>query len=289
MEIEKSPLSFFENLLEYDKYELLKKEYISDYIENIGSPQHIDFEEGVIEEWEEKYSFSTNFKYKVEQQGLIVKRDVGAIIEEILIKGGNLKSFLGIQNNALTTLLFKADALYPNQPVVKEVISELIEYIKKYLNASTKDEAERLVILEESSALSYNWDSNNNEEKLKSIEKLYDLLLIEPSIIKCDKQDFINAFTQRKVHQGICWNLKGKNKMMSKTTIVHFVKSLINGSIIVDFPDIEFKSRLDYVFRDSQGQKLKYISNSINEYNNNPIPFGYERIDDILDKLYQPD
>lgn len=289
MEFEKSPLSFFENLLEFDKYDLMKKEFVNNYIENVGSPQSIDLENGIIDDGEEKYSFSTNFNIKVEQQGLIAKRDIGIIIETIISKNENPKSFLEIQNNRLNTLLFKTDVLYPNHPIVKEVISKLVEYISKFLNASTKDEASKLITLEESSALSYNWDSNDNEDKLRAIDKLYKLLIEEPAIIECDKQDFVNAFSQRKVYRGINWNMKGKNKSVSKTTIVHFVKSLLNENFINDFPESDFKRKLEYIFRDNEGQKLNNVSNSMDSYNKNTAPFGYERIDIILDKLYQTD
>lgn len=284
MNIENSPLSFFENLLEYDKYELLKKQYISDYIEHGGQPYKIDFENGIIEEWNGefiKYTFSDSFKFKIEQRALDTKREIGSIIEEILSRSGNLQSFLEVQNNKLHTLSFKADALYSHQPIVKEIISELIIYINKFSITSTKDEVRKLFILEESSSNSYNWKSENYEDKLKSIEDLHNLLIIEPAIIECDKQDFINAFSQRKVNKGINWCIKGKNRKISKSSLIYFIDKLINNDLIDD--EIEYNKKIEYVFRDNLGKKLQNIKVSKSNYSKKPT--DSERIDRIINTL----
>ncbi|RMZ60386.1 hypothetical protein D1632_05465 [Chryseobacterium nematophagum] len=282
MKFENSPLSFFESLLEYDKYDIMKKEFIISYINNNGSPKEVNMEKGVIEEWNEKYYFSTTFNHQIEQQGQLAKKNIGIVISESIEKNLSPKLFLEAQIKILNTLLFKAEALYPNQPVVKKILLELIEYINKYLNVSSKNEERKLMILEESSTLSYNWKSDNYDTKLILVEKLYSLLLIEPPIIKCDKQDFINAFTQRIVNQGINWNVKGKNGSISKSSLIYFIDKLINENFINDV-GTDYNKKIEYVFRDNFGKNLKNIKESKSNYSKKPT--GSERIDNILEQL----
>jgi len=69
------------------------------------------------------------------------------------------------------------------------------------------------------SSLSVKGDLMNPEDVESELSRLYELLIANPPLIDCDKQDFINGFSQREVVAGINWMVMAKNKTVQK---VHY-------------------------------------------------------------------
>lgn len=298
----KNPLNFFQTLLEKDKYEELRESSFSEIIEFRGSSvEKIDSENGIITFWGSFYdqttddhiealvthNFNDEFNSKINWEFVVARESIDSFILDITTKGSNPKEFINFEVMLLKDLFLKTKLYYLDKPVVKNAIVGLINYVQeKYLTEkifSLNIKSPNLIEVEDYSEYSFNWDSSNPEDTIPNIEKLYSLLTQAPALIESSKVDFINAFTMRRVTNGIKWLVTHSNQI-SKSSLFYFIDKLIEEGCITEVPSSQLNKKIDYLFRDSLGQKLKYIRQSKSTSTNNPAQ--KDRIDSILDSLF---
>lgn len=134
------------------------------------------------------------------------------------------------------------------------------------------------------SSLSFKWDLLNPDDVESELSRLYELLTANPPLIECDKQDFINGFSQREVVAGINWMVMAKNKTCSKSSLFYLLSQLIEKSDLMDEPD-DFNKKIEYVFRDNLRQRFSNIKQSKSQMSDNPAQ--KERIDEIIESFLQ--
>ncbi|QQM25331.1 hypothetical protein [Elizabethkingia sp. M8] len=283
MELELSPLSFFESLLESDKYEIMKKRYIDDYIEEhnglINPSGDIDYENGIIKEDEyTTFRFSSKFTRNLVLESSKAKENIDKNV--IIITSNNISpdEFLKIQLRVINSLLLKTNILYINQPCVKQAITDLNNHIINKYNVSSL-----LHITDEINVNSFNWDYLDNQENdtQEKISSLYNEL-VAINIISGTEKDFVNGFMGKPVLEGIRWLPKTKdNKSTAKSTLFSFIDYLIDESFILKLNGKEYNDAIEYVFRDYNGNMLKNIRQSKSS-STASIP---EDIQEIIDNL----
>lgn len=135
-----------------------------------------------------------------------INRESSLAIEKIRIdilettKAGNSPHFyikeIEQRINRLNEL---ANKNFPNYPIIKEVLLKIKNSIS---NKNSKAYQDNLII-EDYCEDSFDWDSFNEEDKINSIKRLYQLLTTQPPIIFATEEDFINAFTRKEINSGI--------------------------------------------------------------------------------------
>ena len=303
MEYIQNPLLYFQSLLERDKSNELKDTFVSEFIEHYGSMlESVDAEKGIVTYWDSFYDqatdsqiegyvthdFNKSFNSKINSEFINAKKSIDNIVLSISYKGVNPKEFINIQILLLKDLFIKTDSFYIDKPIVKNAIVGLINYIQdKYLAEkiiSINPNSPNLIEIEDYSEFSFNWDSLNPEDTVPNIEKLYSLLIQSPALIESSKEDFINAFTMRKVTNGIKWLVTGKNGIISKSSLFYFIEKLIEETLVNDVPSTQLNKKIEYLFRDSSNNRLNNIRQS--KSTNSNTPAQKERIDTILNSLF---
>ncbi|WP_372482895.1 hypothetical protein AB9J70_12030 [Elizabethkingia anophelis] len=283
MELELSPLSFFESLLESDKYETMKKEYMDDYIRDFGDLKFsigtIDYENAIIVQ--DKYTtltFNSDFTRRLTLELSKAKENIDKNV--IIITSNNISpdEFLKIQLRVINSLLLKTNILYINQPCVKQAITDLNNHIINKYNVSSL-----LHITDEVNVNSFNWDYFDNQENdiREKISSLYNEL-IAINIISGTENDFVNGFMGKPVLEGIRWLPRTKDdKNTAKSTLFSFIDYLMNENFILKLNGKEYNDAIEYVFRDYNGNMLKNIRQSKSS-STASIP---ENIQEIIDNL----
>lgn len=220
-----------------------------------------------------------------------INRESSLAIEKIRIdilettKAGNSPHFyikeIEQRINRLNEL---ANKNFPNYPIIKEVLLKIKNSIS---NKNSKAYQDNLII-EDYCEDSFDWDSFNEEDKINSIKRLYQLLTTQPPIIFATEEDFINAFTGKEINSGINWLLETKNGHTSKSSLIYFIHQLKEENYIKDFDKKSFGRRIEYVFRDYNGRPLKNIKQSLNDFNKKETCDESNRIDEIISQIEQP-
>lgn len=300
-DMNKNPLEYFQNLLEKDKYDELKNKGISEIIENFGDIEDVDSENGIVTYWNSfydqrtddhveglvTYDFDKSFNRKINSEFIDAKKLIDSVVLDITYKGINPIEFIDIQILLLKDLIIKTDSIYLERPIVKNAIVALIRYVNdKYLSEkiiSINLKSPNQIDSNDYCAYALQWDSLNQEDIIPNIEKLYSFLTIAPAIISSTKANFINAFTMRKVTTGINW-LVTHNKSISKSSLFYFIDKLIDEGFINEVPQNILNKKIDYLFRDSFGKKLKNIRQS--KHTASSTPASKERIDHIISSIF---
>ncbi|QOG03493.1 hypothetical protein [Flavobacterium sp. MDT1-60] len=296
----KQPCIFFESLLEADKCNDLKKKFISNFEQEFGTMniKSINEQTGVIEIWNSYtdeftkeviaeilvYDFETYFNSEIEENFQTAKSRIDELILEVILNDKSPERFIDHQIILLNNLLVKTDTFYLDRPILRKSIKGLIKHLRKKKSSTTIDiSAPNLVEIDDFSSYSFNWDSANPEDTIPNLEKFYSLLTAYPALIECSKEEFINAFTKRKVTNGIKWLVKGDNKLISKSSLLYFVSRLTEEGVINEIPS-SFNKTIEYIFRDSSGELLKNIKQTKSTSSQNPAQ--KDRIDSIIDSLF---
>lgn len=301
--VNKNPLEYFQSLLEKDKSNELKTIYISEIIEHYGSMiEKVDNENGIVTYWDffydestdsqieglVTYDFNKSFNSTISSEFVKAKKSLDSIVLSISYNGISPKEFINIQILLLKDLFVKTESLYLDKPIVKNAIVGLINYIQeKYLVEkiiSINTSSPNLIDIEDYSEDSLNWDSLNPEDTIPNIEKLYDLLIQSPALIESSKEDFIKAFTMRKVTNGIKWLVIGKNGSFSKSSLFYFIEKLIEEGLITDVPSTLLNKKIHYLFRDPSNNRLKNIRQSKSTNSSNPSQ--KDRIDSVINSIF---
>lgn len=305
--INKMPLVFFEDLLEYDKSDELKDLFISNFLEEESNSiiiDNIDSEKGIIKYWgtyydnqKNKYidgftsnNFEVSFNAKIYKKYKEAKSILDNSVVEIVSNGNSPNEFLNLQMIILKSLYQKSCLFYLEKPTVKNAVIALRDYIhSKYSIEIPKifnqeQNTNHNVNPDNYSPLSFCWDSLGNNERIEDLTNLYLLLVKSPPIIQCTEEEFINAFNQNKVEKGIKWLLIGKNNLVSKSSLIYFINYLNDQSYINTVSSTELNKKIEYVFRDDKGNVLKNIRQSKNT-SKDTLPFGHERLEIIFSNL----
>ena len=303
MEEIKNPLLYFESLI-LTNQESVKKKFIHEAIENIGHVLDVNEEEGTILYWssfynddinetvegEFTYSFSRDFSNEFYRQAKHCQKLIQSTILEISTSGNSPKFYIETISKRLLQLNLIAKSNFKDFPTLEYSLSQIYQNINikasiTYNPVIEESYIERVSLAVNFSEDSYQWDSLNDENKIPQIKKLYELLIIPPAIISADEEDFINAFTKSKVSAGISWLLVGRNKLYSKVSIFYFVYKLKDAGYIEDFNQYDFGKKIEYVFRDNNGQVICSTKQSLAEFRKTLTTEHYERIDNIISQI----
>ncbi|GEM_PF-2145168 len=318
-----NPLVYFENLLSSDQAEAKKKDWIYDtktnwggYIvdtnEELGSIEQYswDFDEDTKEFTYIPNSvtfFQDVFESEIKKELNNSKQIILTEILKISSAGITPQNYLNQLIARMTILQYKSSSLYLDYSFVKENVTALKSFIQENLDSSGSSieisskntlatPIEQVIfpipaitnyatpVITNYSSLSFKWDLMNPEDVETELSRLYELLTANPPLIDCDKQDFINGFSQREVVAGINWMVMAKNKTCSKSSLFYLLSQLIEKSDLMDEPD-DFNKKVEYVFRNNEGEKLSNIKQSKSQSSDNPAQ--KERIDEIIESFLQ--
>lgn len=324
MESNKAPLHYFEDLLEYNEVNELKDNFIRKSKEKFeGYIETIDFDKGLItylnsyHEDGAKGTSITSFESTLTNILRAEFKKTKLLIDNYVLNNSDkYLPFLYHQQKTLQYLVNRGKSEIMVFPVLLNLILGVQRYInEKYLynqekkisvDLSNLDIDQLLMFLdfsnletvdaldisdkkdyinpEDYSELSFSWDSLDHSERIEQLIHLYSLLTANPAVIQCSQDEFIDAFSQRKVIHGIKWLLKGKNGNVSKSTLFYFVNYLIDENFIDTIQPTELNKRVEYVFRDNHGNIFKNIRQS-KSISKGTVPFGHERLDTIFSLL----
>lgn len=277
------PLKYFQDLLEKDKSPQLIKEFISDFVENSGETNfEIDHSNGIITYYGCYYDdkgdpteadfitteFKLFFEALVQKQFEESKYQLQSVISELACLDKTYYPFLDLQKKELNSLISETQNKYIDYPFIGNKLQELLNFIDKYVVGDVRG--------------THNSYCLNPEIDQNKLQTLFNLLK-NISIIDSSENEFINAFTSREVKYGIKWLDKAKSGDLNKQSIFYLIEKLIDQKIILVVANNNYNKKIEYVFRDHDGNPLKYIRQSKrtffeSNYNN-------DIIDDIIGSL----
>lgn len=268
MEILKSPLLYFDVLLESNKYDQMKNDYMDKYLEERGNLKFenskFEYDKGIIIEDEQTdLSYFYMFKNLIDDNIRITKNKFDKILLKMAIENIDSTKFLQMHISSLTSLIIKADNFYANQPFLSNTLMVLKEDLEIKLDPNQLSDKYK-----DNKISSFEWDyfKENEEATQLIIEKLYDGLL-NLKLIEGTKEDFINGFMKKEVKYGIKWLDKTNTKKDTKKgSLIGFINLLIKGNFINDIKEKEYNDAIVYVFRDFNGNKLKNIRQAKSSY-----------------------
>lgn len=179
--------------------------------------------------------------------------------------------------NIQVSKIFRKDLIekYPFLYHYKDIADKnILSYINN-IQRQAKQNFPRLEVIAE-----------DEESKIKKIEALY-TSLINHSLILCNKEDFVNAFTTEENKLGINWIAKSsKNNTTNKPLLVYLFRELANkGHIKSTYLSYE-NHYLTNIFRNNDGSKFtsQQLSSSKDSMSKRSSP-QKELIDEIISKL----
>lgn len=293
----KNPLSYFEKLLQKSQG-FIKSSYIHQHLERIPYYEKIDYDKGIIQyympfydeanddmiEGLVTYSFIKEFHSEIDAEYRKSSEIIRDDIFEITKYGNSPIHYINNIKNRVDYLYTLANEKFPDYPIVGKILLKLKSEVTNQYNSNQHNS----IYTEDYCENSFDWDSFNEEDKINSIKRLYQLLTVQPPIIFATEEDFINAFTRKEINSGIHWLLETKNGHTSKSNLIYFIHQLKEENYIKDFDKKSFGRRIEYVFRDYNGRPLKNIKQSLNDFNKKETCEEAERIDEIISQIEQP-
>lgn len=257
--MDNSHFSFFESLLEDDKYETLKTNFIIDYLKNGDDKTPIDIEKGIIHlDQGERIDFSVNFSLIVFGESYRLKNHILNKMYELLEAGLDADRYLQSELVYLQSILSRLNKMDFNGIQFDFYLNPIIDFIK--LRLGYEDMSNEIFP-------TFNWYSSS-EKAIKNLSNLYTSLLSEKKI-DGSKQDFINGFLGKQVKKGIKWMvLSRKNKLTSKPSLFYFIDILMHKGLIDLIKQKDYNDAIIYVFRDSEGNEFQRASLSTSKSNN---------------------
>lgn len=294
------PFEYFEHLLKKDRSSDLIIAFINDYLEHEGAGcvDLIDSEQGIITEkgifYEEGLDsitdtriieFERYFRLTINQELIKLRKMLDLQLHEVLKEGKSYEHLLNFYQQRLEKMSITSKTYYNNFPFIYHGLKGLLnEITDKYSSVKEAPSPKKHMhlYLEDYAEHSYNWDLFDEAETKEQLGKLFQLLTEPPALIMGTLEDFINAFTKKKVNDGIFWLVKGKSGQISKSSLFYFINSLIAESNLED-PKETYNKKIEYVFRDSYGNHLNNIRQSKSSQSGTPAL--KERIDEIIAEL----
>jgi 5S rRNA maturation endonuclease (ribonuclease M5) len=288
---------FFKILDDKESLLELKKEYIFDFCGKISkdSIKKIDYDNGVVEfdDYDFEKSEITGFIYSalediildLERETRSIKNDIDILVERAIINSSDVSVSFKNLENILVSLTKREYLGFPKEHVLSSLATILNHLKINYNYYPTFDFTEDnfQIALDDYSPHSYRWISINTEVGKLSLKKFYSLLTQEPKIVECSEKEFINAFSQSKLSNGIKWLIKGKNGQYSKQSLIQFIDYLMANKYIETKSGKDFNESVRYVFRDNNGLLIKNVS--VSKSSSTKVPSEWDRIKDIVNKI----
>lgn len=287
------PFSYFQDLLESDKSQILIKKFVSDFLKNSDyhfikvneikgeftyHGQYYDNDGNPGESDEIIYDFKSYFEICINHELIKTKHLINQKNIQLLDIGQPIDEYLKTYRTILTNLEPLSLRNYSNYPFIKDAIINLSRYLAQlddfgFVNQTHNNN-------------SFCWDNDDSEKKRESIINLYRLTAIEKKLIEGTSEDFINAFSNGEVKHGLKWMDTTTNGDNCKTSLIYFINKLQEENFIFDSNGKAYNDKICYVFRDSEGKLLENIKNSKSKQKTNS--YQYDVIDDIIDHLSTP-
>ena len=288
---------FFKILDDKESLLELKKEYIFDFCGKISrdSIKKIDYDNGVVEfdDYDFEKSEITVFVYSalediildLERETRSIKNDIDILVERAILNSSDISVSFKNLENILVSLTKREYLGFPKEHVLSSLASILNHLKINYNYYPTFDftEDDCQIALGDYSPHSYRWISINTEVGKLSLKKFYSLLTQEPKIVECSEKEFINAFSQSKLSNGIKWLIKGKNGQYSKQSLIQFIDYLMANKYIETKSGKDFNESVRYVFRDNNGLLIKNVS--VSKSSSTKVPSEWNRIKDIVNRI----
>lgn len=291
-----SPLSSLENLLSKNQ-QITQENYINDSIENLGHVFDVDYKEGIITYWsdfsqnEVKYSFRTYFESKINFEAIQAYLSFKKSVFSISADGKTPDFYIESVIKSLENLIAQTKEFFLSYPQIIQVLENLNHRIKTTFplditkKVKTNYHCAENIFSHNASENSFTWNEYHEEEaNVNQIKKIFKLLTQSPAIIIAEETDFVNAFTGRKVTNGIWWLLQGKNSLTNTCTICYLIRKLEIENYIEEFESKNFAKKLVYVFRKNDGSQFKLTSmtQSVSDFRKTELCADSERFDEIL-------
>lgn len=290
-------LDFFRILDDEESFYDLKKESVIECCDSYSNlVKSFSFEKGIVEidyyDLESKspqpfyYSFYEEIPNLIDSKVRQIKNIIDEQVSLFLTENKDLQIFFKNLETVTVALENKNYDLIPIREEVIIALSDILNYTKDRYGYTPKHKLLNKpfrIDIESFNPNSYRWLTVNSDKGELKLKKLYSLLSEEPKIIDCSEREFVNAFTQSKVTEGIKWCIIGKNGQYSKQSLIQFVEALMSEKHIESKPEMGFNSSIEYVFRDNKGQRIKHIS--VSKSASTKRPTEWNRIQEILDKL----
>ncbi len=255
----------------------------------------IDYDSGVVEfdDYDFEKSEITVFVYSalediildLERETRSIKNDIDFLVERAILNSSDISVSFKNLENILVSLTKREYLGFPKEHVLSSLATILNHLKINYNYYSTFDFTEDncQIALGDYSPHSYRWISINTEVGKLSLKKFYSLLTQEPKIVECSEKEFINAFSQSKLSNGIKWLIKGKNGQYSKQSLIQFIDYLMANKYIETKNGKDFNESVRYVFRDNNGLLIKNVS--VSKSSSTKVPSEWDRIKDIVNRI----
>lgn len=291
------PLNFFRILADEESFNDLKRQSVIECCDSYSDfVKGFSLEKGIVEvnyyDLEDMslqifyYSFYEEIPHLIDAKIREVKNIIDEQISSCISENKDIQIFF---KNLETILVALANINYefiPNNEQILIALSTILEYTEDKYGYNPQHKLLKKsfgIDIESYSPSSYKWLTVSSDKGRRKLKKLYGLLSEEPKIIDCSEIEFVNAFTQSKITDGIKWCVIGKNGQYSKQSLIQFVETLMSEKYIESKDDKSFNDSLKYIFRDNDGQQIKYIS--VSKSASTKTPAEWERIRSIIDKL----
>ncbi|WDF47425.1 hypothetical protein PQ459_02820 [Chryseobacterium sp. KACC 21268] len=291
------PLDFFRTLDDKESFNDLKRQSVIECCDSYSNlVKGFSFEKGTVEidyyDLESKgfqlfyYSFYEEIPNLIDSKIRQIKNIIDEQVSLFLTENKDLQIFFKNLETVVVALGNKNYNMIPNREEVITALSDILNYTEdKYGYTPNHKLLNKpfTINIEAYNSNSCRWLTVSSDRGELKLKKLYSLLSEEPKIIDCSEREFVNAFTQSKVTEGINWCIMGKNGQYSKQSLIQFVEALMSDKHIESKLEMSFNSSIEYVFRDNKGQKIKHIS--VSKSASTKRPTEWNRIQEILDKL----
>ncbi|MFL0170182.1 hypothetical protein [Tenacibaculum maritimum] len=279
-----NPFIFFDEYLEKGVYDDLKNFYDlkDDFLVQDGlitvefdKQNHIItfINNGMVDKLPDTYikDFKSILKSKLDKETSITIQFIEQGFEKRFSDKKEVKAYQNFLNIKINTLSEKK--AFNEFPLLQTHINKLTTIINKYTTHTNNYQF----------IPSFNIVSENKEQQIELINKLFLLLTEKPSMINCSKEEFKNAFTGQEIESGIHWLVLGKNKSYSKPSLFYLINALIDAEYLNKSIINDLNKFVAYVFRDNKGDYIKNIKQSKAYISKNPT--SKDRIDDIISSL----
>lgn len=253
------------------------------FAEGIVKVEYFDHEEG--EFGISQYDVYNDIFMLINKNVRDIKRQIDIMISTLLNSGSDIMTHLSNLNTLLIALDKRKFLPFSGKELLYESFADIAEHLRinyGFESGYNYGKKPYLVNIENHHPLSYKWKSISDEVGLLSLRKFYKLLSEEPKIVECSEADFLNAFTQAKVTNGIRWCVMGKNGQYSKQTLIRFIDYLIEYQYIED-KTADYNKAIRYVFRTNTGQTIKHLS--VSKSSSTSVPSEWMRLLAILEKI----
>ena len=273
--------NYFENQIQKDLKEFytnITEELYFNNIEEIDKVRHIIKVPNLHHKEETQanyitFSFEGTIKTKLRTEINITKRFIESEFQKRFADKKETTGYADFLRIKLKQ--YYTDRNIEEFPFLTKYFDEITSLIDQY--------SKQVIAAQNEYNLSFNLLADTTEEQLTKVEKLHLLLTETPAVIKCNKTDFINAFTGKEIKEGIYWLITGKNKFTSKISLFYFIEELIKKRYLKSNIITDLSRYIKYVFRDNLGNELKNLKQSKSTYSKNVTQ--KERIDTIISSL----